>query len=97
VWIVTTELNRREQVTAPNSWPNSRRETRSIIGSQHLLYRGRPAGSERASLSTDSGWKDGDGGGSVKKLGSTERKNKNVLTPTGLLMKGVELILCRTN
>jgi hypothetical protein len=26
----------------------------------------------------------------VKKLGSTERKNKNVLTPTGLRMEGVD-------
>jgi len=26
----------------------------------------------------------------VKRLGSTERKNKTVLTPTGLLMEGVD-------
>jgi hypothetical protein len=34
VWILTTELNRREQVTAPNSWPNSRRETRAKVDNQ---------------------------------------------------------------
>jgi hypothetical protein len=29
VWILTAELNRRDQVTAPNSWPNSRPTDRS--------------------------------------------------------------------
>jgi hypothetical protein len=37
----------------------------------------------------DYGWKDGDRGGSVKKLGSTERKRKIDLTRTCLLMEGV--------
>jgi hypothetical protein len=78
-------------VTAPNSWPSLVDETepRSIIRSQHLLYRGRPTCSERKSLIKDCGWKDGDRGGSVKKSGSTERNTKTVLTPTGLLMEGV--------
>jgi hypothetical protein len=30
--------------------------------------------------------------GSVEKLGSTERKNKTVLTQTGLLMEGVRVL-----
>ncbi len=34
MWILTTELNRREQVTAPNSWPHSRRETRAKVDYQ---------------------------------------------------------------
>jgi hypothetical protein len=34
VWILTTELNRPEQVTAPNSWPNSGRETRAKVDNQ---------------------------------------------------------------
>src|SRR5580700_5244172 len=59
-------------------WPSSVDETepRSIIRSQHLLYQGSPTGSERSSLSKDCGWKDGDRGGSVKRLGSTDRKTK---------------------
>jgi hypothetical protein len=48
-----------------------------------------PTGSERSSLIKDCGWKDGHRGGSVKKLRSTERNTKTVLTPTGLLMEGV--------
>jgi hypothetical protein len=44
---------------------------------------------ERESLSDDRGWKDGDRGSAVKRLGSTDGKNKNVLTPTGLLMEGL--------
>jgi len=30
----TTELNRRDQVTAPNSWPSSRRETGAKVDNQ---------------------------------------------------------------
>jgi hypothetical protein len=80
-------------VTAPNSWPSSVDETepRSIIRSQHLLYRGRPTGSERQTLSKDCGWKDGDRGGSVNEVRiHRERKSKTVLTQAGLLMEGVE-------
>jgi hypothetical protein len=76
-----------ERVTGPT--PVARREPRSIIRSQHLLNQGRPPGSERLSLSKDCGWKDGDRGGSVKRLGSTDRNTKTVLTTTGLLMEGV--------
>ena len=59
-----------------------------MIRSQHLLYRdAQLAASE--SLSKDCGWKEGDRGGSVKRLGSTERNIKTVLTQTGLLMEGL--------
>jgi len=81
-------------VTAPNSWPSSVDETepRSIIRSQHLLYRGRPTGSERQTLSKDCGWKDGDRGGSVNEVRiHRERKSKTVLTQAGLLMEGVSV------
>jgi hypothetical protein len=44
---------------------------------------------ERESLSEDCGWKGSDRGGAVKRLGSTDGKNKNVLTPTGLLLEGL--------
>jgi hypothetical protein len=53
--------------------------TFKLIRSQHLLYRGRPPGSERKSLSKDCGWKDGDRGGSVNKVRIHREEHQNRL------------------
>ena len=63
--IQTAELDRRDEVTATNSWPSSleKKEQRSIHRWQHLLKRVHPTCTERQSLNKECGWKGGDRGG----------------------------------
>jgi hypothetical protein len=86
--IPTAELDRRDQVTATNSWPSSfeKREQRSIHRWQHLLKRGHPTCTERPSLNQECGWKGGDRGGlaqweSFGKRDNKEEERKNERTP----------------
>ena len=78
MWILTTELNRREQVTAPKSWPNFRRETRAKVDNQVAApTESRTPNWQRATIAQQrlrmEGWRQrrlGD------RLGSTDRKTK---------------------
>src|ERR1700730_13117881 len=76
--IQTAELDRRDQVTATESWPSSlrKREQRSIIRSQHLLNRVHPTCTERQSLNKECGWKGGDRSGLAQGQELTERKRR---------------------
>src|SRR3984893_15388732 len=76
--IQTAELDRRDQVTATESWPSSlrKREQRSIIRSQHLLNRVHPTCTERQSLNKECRWKGDDRGGLAQWEQIGKRRNK---------------------
>ena len=76
--IQTAELNRRDQVTATNSWPSFLRKggQRSITRWQHLLNRVHPTCTERPSLNKECGWKGGDRSGLAQGQELTGRKRR---------------------
>jgi hypothetical protein len=98
-WIGTTELNRRDQVTAPKSWPSSRREIGAKVDYQVAAPTvSRTPTWQRAKIAQQrlrmEGWRQS---GSVKTLRSTESNTKTVLTQTALLMEGVTSLIRTTN
>jgi hypothetical protein len=76
--VFAAELDRRDRVTATNSWPNfpSRDGRRSIIRWQHLRKRVHSTCTKRQSLNNECGSKGGDRGGLAHRGLFEKRDNK---------------------
>src|ERR1700674_783215 len=100
--IRTTELKRRDQVTAPNSWPSFRRKTGAKVDNQVAAPTelGTPT-MHRAKIAQPrvrmEGWRQGRPGSNARNPQEGKRKQKKTkthLTHTGLLMEGVSRPPC---
>jgi hypothetical protein len=76
--IRTTELNRRDQVTAANSWPSFHRKTEAEVDNQVAAPTelGTPTMHRAKIAHQECGWKDGDRAARLECKESTGRKEK---------------------
>src|SRR5258708_39842828 len=98
--IRTTELNRRDQVTAAKSWPSSLRKegnrgrlsgssTYWIGNTHHAPSENRSTKSADGRMATEAAWLEcKESTGRKEKTERANRKRKTHLTHTGLLMEG---------